>query len=121
MARYEHLLVYKAVYDLNLYFFRLSQNFAKDYKYGLAAEVRALLTELLDQIIIANSTKDKQLILEKASLTVERLRFKIRLLHDLRVIKLQSYEHLSVRLVDITKQIKKWHDWSKRKDVQVAE
>lgn len=118
MARYEHLPVYKEVYDLNLYFFKLSKNFPKDYKYGLASEVKSLLTELLDIIIIANSTENKQPLLAKASLTLERLRFKVRLLKDLKAIKLKSYDYFFRRVSEISAQIKKWHDWSKMKTAE---
>lgn len=34
MARYQHLPLFKSVYDLNLYFFKLSRGFPKDFKYG---------------------------------------------------------------------------------------
>jgi hypothetical protein len=115
MARYEHLPVYKATYDLNLYFFKLSQNFPKDFKYGLGMEVRSLLTELLDLIIITNSTKNKCPVIEKAILTLERLKFKARLLHDLKVIRLKSYEFFFVSLTDLSKQLSKWYDYSKGK------
>ncbi len=115
MARYEHLPVYKATYDLNLYFFRLSQNFPKDFKYGLGMEVRSLLTELLDLIIITNSTKNKCPVIEKAILTLERLKFKARLLHDLKVMRLKSYEFFFVSLTDLSKQLGKWYDYNKGK------
>lgn len=115
MARYEHLPVYKATYDLNLYFFKLSNNFPKDFKYGLGMEVRGLLTELLDLIIVANSTEDKRATLERASLTLERLRFKVRLLRDLKVMKIKSYEFFFVSVADISKQVTKWHDYAKSK------
>ena len=39
MARYDHLPIYKSIYDLNLYFFKLAKGFPKDYKYGLAKEI----------------------------------------------------------------------------------
>lgn len=112
MARYEHLPVFKAVYVLNLYFFKLSQGFRKDYKYGLADEVRTLLTELLDLIIIANSSRDKSPALRKASLTIERIKFKSRLLYDLRVMKTTSHKHFTVQLIEISKQVKKWYDYN---------
>lgn len=111
MARYEHLPVYKSTYDLNLYFFKLSHNFPKDFKYGLAQEVRALLTELLDLIIIANNSHDKLPALQKASLTIERMKFKVRLLHDLKVITTTSHKYFVVQLVEISRQVKKWYDY----------
>ena len=111
MARYEHLPVYKAAYDLNLYFFKLSHSFPKDFKYGLGQEVRALLTELLDLIIITNNSQDKRSALQKATLTIERVKFKARLLHDLKVIKTTSSKHFFVQLVEISQQLKKWYDY----------
>ena len=116
MARYEHLPVYKAVYDLNLYFFKLSQNFPKDFKYGLAQEVRGLLTETLDLIIIANNSKDKRAVLQKASLVIERMKFKVRLLHDLKIIKTSSHKYFAIQLVEISKQLKKWYDYCESLD-----
>lgn len=115
MARYEHLPIHKATYDLNLYFFKLSQNFPKDYKYGIALEIKGLLTEVLDLIIIANSSQDKSPVLQKASLTLERVRFKVRLLKDMKVIKTKSYEFFFRQILEITAQVKKWHDWAREK------
>jgi hypothetical protein len=114
MARYDHLSVYQSTYDLNLYFFKLSKGFPKDYKYGLAGEVKSLLSELLDQIVIANNSTDKAGALKKASLSVERIKVKSRMLHDLKVMSLKSYEHFFSQLVEISKQLQKWYAWAKK-------
>ena len=114
MARYEHLQVYKSVYDLNLYFFKLSRDFPKDYKYGLAQEIKNLLTELLDQIIIANNAVDKVDIIRKTEVIIERIKIKVRLLHDMAVIKLESYKYLFINLIGISKQLEKWLAWAKK-------
>lgn len=113
MARYEHLPIYKSVYDLNLYFFKLARGFPKEYKYGLAQEEGMLLTSLLDQIIIANNSKNKVNPLEEGILIVERIKFKNRLLHDLGAESMKSYEYFSRAVVDISKQVEKWLAWSK--------
>jgi hypothetical protein len=112
MARYDHLRVYQNTYDLNLYFFKLSRGFSKDFKYGLAGEVKSLLSELLDQIVIANNSQDKTVVLQKASLTVERIKIKSRMLHDLKVMNLKSYEYFSRQLIEISKQLEKWYAWA---------
>jgi len=95
MARYDHLPIYKSVYELNLYFYRLSRGFAKDIKYGLAQEIRDLLENLADQIVISNNSKDKAIILEEAELLVERIKFKNRMLKDVNAESLKSYEYFS--------------------------
>jgi len=114
MARYEHLPIYKSIYDLNLYFFKLSRGFPKDFKYSLAQEIKGLLTELLDLIIIANNSSKKSETLEKATIIIERLKIKARLLHDLNIISLKSYKYFSRELVEISKQIEKWLTWAKK-------
>jgi len=114
MARYEHLQVYKSVYDLNLYFFKLSRGFPKDFKYGLAQEIKHLLTELLDQIIVANNAVDKTDILRKAEVIIERIKIKVRMLRDMAAIKLSSYKYLFVNLIGISKQLEKWLAWAKK-------
>jgi len=95
MARYDHLPIYKSVYELNLYFYRLSRGFAKDIKYGLAKEIRDLLENLADKIVISNNSKDKAIILEEAELLVERIKFKNRMLKDVNAESLKSYEYFS--------------------------
>jgi hypothetical protein len=116
VARYDHLTVYQDTYNLNLYFFRLSRGFPKDFKYGLADELKACLSELLDHII-ANSTQDKAVILQKASLTVERAKHKSRLLRDMKVMNLKSYEYFCKELVEISKQLEKWYAWAGKQKV----
>ena len=114
MARYEHLPIYKSVYDLNLYFFNLSRGFPKDFKYGLAQDIKNLLSELLDHIIIANNVADKKENLQKAEIVVERIKIKSRLLFDVKVIKMSSYKHTAVNLIAISKQLEKWLVWAKK-------
>jgi predicted enzyme involved in methoxymalonyl-ACP biosynthesis len=114
MARYDHLAVYQSAYDLNLYFFRLSRGFPKDFKYGLAEEIKSLLSDLLDQIVIANNSTNKCIVLKKASLTIERIKIKSRILHDLKVMSLKSYEYFFKELGEISKQLEKWYAWAKK-------
>jgi len=114
MARYEHLPVYKSVYDLNLYFFNLSRGFPKEFKFGLGQEIRGLLSQLNDQIIIANNLVDKTDALKSAEMIIEQIKLKNRLLHDLNIISMKSYEFFTRGLVEISKQIEKWRLWSQK-------
>lgn len=114
MARYDHLSIFQDTYQLNLYFFNLSRGFAKDFKYGLGMEVRTLLSDLLDHIVVANNVTNKAPVLQKASLVVEQIKFKVRMLKDLKIIKISSYEHFFTQLLGVSKQLKKWYGWSKK-------
>jgi len=112
MARYEHLPLFKLVYDFILYFFKLSRGFAKDFKYGLAVELRNNLTQLLDKIIIANNLEDKEKTLKQAKIILEQIKLKIRILKDLDVINLKSYEFCTRYMIAIAKQVNAWQSWS---------
>ena len=114
MARYEHLPIYKLIYDFILYFFKLSRNFPKDYKYGLAVEIRENLTKLLDKVIIANNSESKEEALKEAEMVVEQIKFKIRILKDMGIIGLTSYKFCAAFTTDICKQIQNWKSWSQR-------
>jgi len=112
MARYEHLPIFKEIYDLNLYFYQVSRGFPKDIKYGLAQEIRVLLTFTLDQVISANSDKNKLPYLSKAEKSLEIIKVKVRMLYDLKTIKLQRYQYISTSLINISKQFTAWKNWS---------
>jgi hypothetical protein len=113
MARYDHLPIYKSIYDINLYFFRLARGFPKDYKYGLAEEIEGLLTKLMDIIIEANNIEDKTNKLKEGLVIIERIKFKARMLHELKTMKIQSYKFFFEQLIEISKQFEKWLNWSK--------
>jgi len=114
MARYEHLPLFKDVYDFNLYFFKLSRGFPKDFKYGLGQEIREQTTCLLDQIVLANDSTDKEPYLKKAVSCIETIKVKIRMLKDLEILNMTSYNFTSVSLMKISKQINAWKTWSEK-------
>lgn len=114
MARYEHLNVYKKSYDFNLYFFKLSKGFTKDYKYGMAQEIKEQALRLTDQIILANNSGDKLHDLSTAEHCLAMIKIRVRMLYDLKIIKTTNYEFISRSLIDITNQISAWKKWCEK-------
>ncbi|MEI6498747.1 MAG: four helix bundle protein [bacterium] len=112
MAQYEHLPLFKNAYDFKLYFVKLSRGFPKDFKYGIAIEIRELCLKVIDNIILANNSRDKTEYLQNILIEIERIKIKVRILNDLKVIKLTSYKHISEQLVEISKQTAAWKSWS---------
>lgn len=112
MAQYEHLPLFKSTYDFKLYFVKLSRGFPRDFKYGIAVEIRKLCLEIIDNIVLANSSVDKTAYLQSILLIVERMKVKIRLLKDLGVTKMSSYKFMAESLVKISKQTNGWMSWS---------
>lgn len=111
MARYEHLKVFKEAYDLLVYFYKISRGFPKEVKYGLALEIHNKTSTLISLIVANNNQTDKRLFAEILML-LEDIKIKVRLLKDLNIISQKRYEHLSKKLVSISKQTVAWQKWS---------
>jgi hypothetical protein len=120
MSRYEHLPLFKKTYEFNLYFVRLSRGFPKDFKYGMAAEIRELCLKIIDNIVLANNNVNKAEYLENILSVIERIKVKIRLLKDLKVIKTCSYKYSFEILIDLSKQTTAWKNWSDRDEHKVS-
>jgi len=114
MAQYEHLPLFKSAYDFDLYFVKLSRGFPKDFKYGLALEIRKLCLEIIDNIILANNNKEKKEYLENVLVVIERIKVKVRLLKDLKIIKMISYKFIFESLIEISKQTMAWKKWAEK-------
>ncbi|OIN88980.1 hypothetical protein AUJ40_02730 [Candidatus Berkelbacteria bacterium CG1_02_42_45] len=114
MSRYDHLKIYKSVYELILYFYKLSRGFTREFKFGLGQEIRSLLTDLLDRVVIANnsSNQEKIIVLSNTEVLIEKIKLKGRLLKDMNAIKIKSYEYFSRQLIESSKQISAWKKWA---------
>jgi hypothetical protein len=91
----------------------LAKGFSKEYKYGLATEIEDLLTGLLDKVIEANNQENKADKLKEGMVIIERIKFKARLLHDLKAMNIKSYKFFFDKLIEISKQFEKWLAWSR--------
>ncbi len=119
MACYEHLKVYHDCYKLVLYFYQVSINFAKPYRYGLVSEIQNNLDRVLTLIILANNHYDKKKFLEKANLLLEITKVKVRLLYDLKIINKKRYGFISAQIVNLAQQMVKWQKWSQKGETRV--
>jgi transposase-like protein len=59
MARYEHLPIYKATYDLLLAAMQCTKSFSREYKYTLGQNIKDQIVGLVVFIYRANSTRDR--------------------------------------------------------------
>lgn len=114
MARYEHLPVFKCVYDLTLYYYKLCKGLPKDIKYTIAAEVKDALGKIVVLIVQANNTSEKSAYITEALVQMEIIKFKVRIIRDLDAIKLKSYEYLSRQYIEISKQLQLWKEWAEK-------
>ncbi len=96
------------IYDFTLYFSKLYTNYPKKYKYTLGERINVHLFDLLEYIIEAKYTKKKQKLLFSANMSLEKLRFMIRLSKDLECITIKQYEFMSKEINMIGGMIGNW-------------
>ncbi len=60
MAQYEHLPIYKAAFDLLVYFEKIVKNFSRYNKYTHGTALREISREILMLIVRANNTYNKR-------------------------------------------------------------
>jgi hypothetical protein len=78
MARTDHLSIYKASYDLCLYFEQVVRNFSRYHKYSLEADLRDGARRVLKLVVRANARRDKAPILQEMREELEELKAVLR-------------------------------------------
>ncbi|MCP4108876.1 MAG: four helix bundle protein [Desulfobacteraceae bacterium] len=109
MARYEHLQIYKAAYDLNVYFEKTVRYFSRYNKYTLGTELRNSAREIVKLIIRANNENDKlQTLLELREL-LEQLKFTVHLCKEINAFNnFNSFQVAINQIIDISRQNEGW-------------
>jgi hypothetical protein len=91
MKKAEELTVITKTYDLILWSCNHTGKFPRNHRFVLGERIGRNLYNLLETLIRAKYTKNRQQLLEQANLSQEILRFQMRLAKDLQCLKLNSY------------------------------
>ena len=83
MARSEHLPIYKAAYDMCLYFEQVVRNFSRYHKYSLGSDLRDGARRVLKLVVRANARRDKTPALLEVREQLEELKVLLRLAIEL--------------------------------------
>ena len=109
MTIYNNLPVYKVSYDLLLEVFELVKVFWKQYKYTLWDKIKNEIIDLITSIYRANSSFNTRLSnIKKAREQVEVLKLYMRLSKDLKLIQLNKYADVSLKIESLSKQLYAW-------------
>ena len=82
MARYEHLPIYRAAFDLAVHMEKIVRHFSRYHKYTLGTELRNNSRMILDRVIEANNTVDRQSVLLRLRQELESPKVLARLCHE---------------------------------------
>ena len=89
MAQYEHLPIYKAAFDLNLYIEQIVRNFSRYHKYTLGTELRNRSRQVVRLIVRANNTQKGEVEQKRAALQelreeLEQMKLTVRLCKEVK-------------------------------------
>ena len=116
MSKPDDLPLYLAVYKLLLYLYLLVSNFPKSYKYSLGQNILDLAWETLDFIILANSlpNKEKPNPILQASIAFDKLKIRLRLAHEIKLINQRKQTFLAEKNEEIGKMLAGWLKWAEK-------
>ena len=95
-------------YDLILWSCNHTRSFPRNHRFVLGERIERNLYNLLETLIRAKYTKQRQRLLEDANLTLEVLRFQMRLAKDLQCLKVEIYAFAAKAIDEIGRLIGGW-------------
>ena len=101
-------------YDFMLWLVRHTEKFPRHHRYSLGAAMERRLQSILDLLLRAKYTQEKEGYLSDANLELELLRFQVRLATDLRALPIKSQEHAARQMNAIGAQIGGWLKQTRR-------
>lgn len=109
MARYEHLPIYRAAFDLAVHIEKLVRGFTRYHKYSLGSELREQSREILARIIDANHSRDRAARLLQLRGDLENFKVMVRLCHESGgFASARSYLYVAEQVVEISRQNEGW-------------
>ena len=102
------MVVITKTYDFILWSCHHTGRFPRNHRFVLGERIERKLYDLLETLLEAKYTRQRQSLLQKANLQLEILRFQVRLAKDLQCLKLNSYAFASQALDEIGKLVGGW-------------
>jgi protein involved in polysaccharide export with SLBB domain len=109
MAQYQHLPIYKSVYELLQLVTRITAAFPKGYRYSLGDKLRIEVVELVVLIFKANSVRSGRAALVGQLLErMQVVELLLRLSKDMRLMAVKSFSEAVVLTDAIGRQAQGW-------------
>jgi hypothetical protein len=117
MARYDHLAIYKAAFDLNVYLEKTVRYFSRYHKYTLGTELRNRAREIVKLIVRANNSCDKLPILFTLREELEQLKLTVRLCKEVKAFhNFNSFQVTINHVITVSKQNEGWITYLSEQD-----
>jgi len=104
----QNLKVLQKAYDMTNYGYVALRQFPKSEKYGLAAEIKFAMLQLMKHIIACNRRYYKKTSIQEIDVALDTLRMYIRLAKDLQFLDLKRYENWAKMLNELGRMVGGW-------------
>lgn len=109
MARYDHLPIYRTAFDLAVHVEKIVRHFSRYHKYSLGTELRENSRRILERIIEANNSQNRETILLQLREDLEKFKVLTRLCHQSGGFSsTKAYLYVSEQIVNLAKQNEGW-------------
>lgn len=116
MANYNELPVFKAVYDLLLRTFQVSQHWRRDLRYTLGEQLKKEIIDILQLIYQANSSHKKLAYISSCRRKMVKVKIQIRVVKDMKEMKISQYASLAELTENISKQLAGWERVERKRE-----
>jgi hypothetical protein len=106
--QHEELTIITKTYDLILWSCQHTSRFPRNHRFVLGERIERRLYDLLETLIQAKYTRSRQQLLHQANLSLEILRFQMRLAKDLQCLRVNSYAFATKAINEIGSMIGGW-------------
>lgn len=96
------------MYELLKWLLPRIDNFPRSRRFTLGDRIENTATEILMALVEAQYTRERKALLESANRDIAKLRFLLRMCLDTGIWSTGQYEHASVYLVDVGRQVGGW-------------
>ncbi|OQY98365.1 MAG: hypothetical protein B6D35_12420 [Candidatus Brocadia sp. UTAMX2] len=111
------IAVLPVLYDLIVWFSGKLGAYPKKFRYSQGERIFNILLDILERLIEARySSKKKSHFLRQANISLEKLRYLVRLSKDLQCISIKEYEYMANKLHEIGCMVGGWEQYSKEKE-----
>jgi hypothetical protein len=108
LSGHEELVVIVKTYDLIRWSCHHTGKFPRNHRFVLGERIERNLYDLLETPLKSKYTRNRQELLQRANLTLEILRFQMRLAKDLQCLKVESYGFAARAIDEIGKLVVGW-------------
>jgi len=115
MAQYSHLPIYVKTYEFIKYIYRIIQQFRKEYKHTLGAEIQQIAWQILDEVIKTNSLPDSQKedSIQEISYLFDKFKIRFRFAYEIGLMTNRKFGVAQQQIEEIGKMIGGWQKWAR--------